>query len=115
MLAEVLPHVAHVHVKDAEGSTDHPVYTMPGAGQARVADCLRLLLRSGYTGVWSIEPHLHLRPHEPVPAAGHGEAARQDRQDGFVASGMALEALVRDAVLPAVPAWRAVPGGLRHA
>jgi sugar phosphate isomerase/epimerase len=114
MLADILPHVAHVHVKDAEGSADDPIYTVPGVGHARVADCLRLLLHNGYTGVWSIEPHLHLRPHEPVPAAGPGEKAEQDRQDGFVASGLALETLVREVVLPDFPAWTAVTGGLRH-
>ncbi|MGH3822688.1 MAG: sugar phosphate isomerase/epimerase family protein [Pseudonocardiaceae bacterium] len=115
MLADVLIHVAHVHIKDAEGSAAHPVYTLPGAGQAQVADCLRLLLRSGYTGVWSIEPHLTLRPHESGPAQRHGDAAGQGRRDGFIASGLALEQLVRDHVLPAYPAWTAVPGGLRHA
>lgn len=115
LLADVLTHVAHVHIKDAEGSAAHPVYTLPGAGHARVVDCLRLLLRSGYTGVWSIEPHLSLRPHEPVAADGHGDEAGPDRYEGFVASGLALEKLVLDQVLPAFPAWTAVPGGLRHA
>ncbi|MGH3963572.1 MAG: sugar phosphate isomerase/epimerase family protein [Pseudonocardiaceae bacterium] len=118
MLAQIRTHVAHVHVKDAEGSAANPVYTLPGAGQARVADCLRLLLRSGYTGVLSIEPHLTLRPHEPGPADGSdkaGDEAGQARHDGFVASGRALEQLVRAQVLPAFPAWTAVRGGLRHA
>ena len=114
LLAGVLTHVAHVHIKDAKGSAAYPVYTLPGAGRSRVADCLRLLLRSGYTGVWSIEPHLHLRPHESGSAAGHGGEAGQDRQDGFVASGLALEQLVREQVLPSLPGWTAVPGGLRH-
>lgn len=136
MLTQILTHVAHVHVKDADGGDTQggaagPVYTLPGAGQARVADCLRLLLCSGYTGVWSIEPHLSLRPHEPVPAASPGgkagdkagdqagdkagDKAGQGRHDGFVASGLALEQLVRDQVLPAFPTWAAVPGGLIHA
>jgi sugar phosphate isomerase/epimerase len=118
MLAQILPHVAHVHVKDAELATR---YTLPGAGQARVADCLRLLLASGYTGVWSIEPHLSLRPHEAVAheavATGDhddGDAAGQGRYDGFIASGLALEQLVRDQVLPALSTWTAIPGGLAH-
>lgn len=119
MLVDVLAHVAHVHVKDVEGCAAHPVYTLPGVGQARVADCLRLLLRSGYTGVWSIEPHLHLRPHEAADGqddeAGQGDHDGRRRQDGFVASGLALETLVRDEVLPTLPAWTAIPGGLRHA
>jgi sugar phosphate isomerase/epimerase len=116
MLADILTHVAHVHVKDVEGSAANPVYTLPGVGQARVADCLRLLLRSGYTGVWSLEPHLTLRPHAGNEA-GHAEGDKtgQGCHDGFVASGLALEQLVRDQVLPSCPAWTAAPGGLHHA
>ncbi|HKR52239.1 MAG TPA: sugar phosphate isomerase/epimerase family protein [Pseudonocardiaceae bacterium] len=116
MLTQIVTHVAHVHIKDAKGSATNPVYTLPGAGQARVADCLRLLLRSGYTGVWSIEPHLTLRPHAGAEA-GHAEGDKtgQGCHDGFVASGLALEQLVRNQVLPAFPAWMAVPGGLRRA
>ncbi|MGH3693831.1 MAG: sugar phosphate isomerase/epimerase family protein [Pseudonocardiaceae bacterium] len=115
LLAEILPHVAHVHVKDAEGDAAAPVYTLPGAGRCRVAECLRLLLRSGYTGVWSLEPHLSLRPHEPGLSTPSGPESDQGRHDGFLASGHALEQLVRDQVLPAFPGWRAVRGGLRHA
>jgi L-ribulose-5-phosphate 3-epimerase len=119
MLAQIISHVAHVHIKDAEGSAANPVYTLPGAGGARLADCLRLLLERGYTGVWSLEPHLALRPHEAVPAAeshdDDGDAAGQGRRHGFIASGLALEQYVRDQVLPAFPAWTAVPGGLIYA
>ncbi len=118
LLADILPHVAHVHVKDAEGDATDPGYTLPGAGRCRVAECLRLLLRSGYTGVWSIEPHLSLRPHESGSSAlsgADGHEGDQGRHDGFLASGHALEQLVRDQVLPAFPRWRAVRGGLCHA
>jgi sugar phosphate isomerase/epimerase len=105
VLRHVTDHVVHVHIKDAEGSAANPIYTLPGAGRARVADCLRLLLGSGYTGAWSLEPHLALRPHE---STRHGEGGYH----GFHASGLALEQLVRDEVLPAFPTWTAVPGGL---
>ncbi|MGH8922721.1 MAG: sugar phosphate isomerase/epimerase family protein, partial [Actinomycetes bacterium] len=115
MLTQIISHVAHVHVKDAEGDPANPVYTLPGAGQARLADCLRLLLRSGYTGGWSLEPHLNLRPHESGPSADHGDEAQRDRHHGFVASGRALEQLVRDQVLPDFPTWTAIPGGLVQA
>ncbi|MGH3827577.1 MAG: sugar phosphate isomerase/epimerase family protein [Pseudonocardiaceae bacterium] len=121
MLTRILTHVAHVHIKDAEGNAANPVYTLPGAGRVRVADCLRLLLRGGYTGVWSLEPHLTLRPHEsapPVesaPAGEHGDETGRARLDGFIASGLALELLVREQVLPAFPTWTEVPGGLSHA
>lgn len=111
MLAHILDHVVHVHVKDAERSTANVVYTLPGAGGGRVADCLRMLLAHGYRGAWSIEPHLALRPHESVQQPGNG-ADDQGRQDSFVASGLALEQLVRAEVLPAFPAWTAARGGL---
>lgn len=108
LLTAIAPHVAHVHVKDAEGDATAPRYVLPGAGRARVADCLRLLLRAGYRGAWSIEPHLELRPHE-----------QQTRPCGaatsFVAAGAALERLVREQVLPSVPGWQPVPHGVIRA
>lgn len=97
LLAEVVGHVAHVHVKDATGGGDRTVYTLPGAGEARVADCLRLLLDHGYRGAVSIEPHLATVPHEALRAAPDARAC-------FVAAGRALSALVRDEVMPARPA-----------
>lgn len=103
LLTDIAPYVAHVHVKDADGDSAEPVYVLPGAGRARVADCLRLLLRGGYRGVWSIEPHLELRPHE--------QQVRDGAAASFVAAGIALADLVRDQVLPAVPGWQPVPGG----
>lgn len=114
LLTRIVEHVAHVHVKDARGDAAQPVYTLPGAGRVRLADCLRLLLTSGYTGTWSIEPHLALQPHlaracEP----GNGAArAGAGSREGFVASGQALERLVRDHVLPTFPQWATSPGGL---
>jgi sugar phosphate isomerase/epimerase len=92
LLTEVVEHVAHVHVKDATGGGERTVYTLPGDGDARVADCLSLLSANGYRGAVSIEPHLATVPHagtETAPDAG----AR------FVAAGRALDALVRDEVL----------------
>jgi sugar phosphate isomerase/epimerase len=92
MLAQVAGHVAHVHVKDALGTQGHTVYTMPGEGSARVAECLRILLRHGYAGALSIEPHMVVRPHE------HGIGSGGDG-DVFVAYGRRLERLVRAEVL----------------
>ena len=104
MLREVIDYVAHVHVKDAVAG---PVYTLPGTGAARVADCLRLLLAKGYTGSWSLEPHVAFRPHEA--------AVGDDRYTGFIACGRALEQLVRERVLPQTGGRFAVPGGLATA
>lgn len=123
VLAQIVDHVVHVHIKDAEGSATNPAYTLPGAGRAWVADCLRLLLGNGYTGTWSIEPHLDVRPHEAVRHSDrHSEPGNcADEKSGelgggahddFVASGLALEQLVREQVLPAFPTWTTAPGGL---
>lgn len=97
LLAQIIHHVAHVHVKDATGGPGRTIYTMPGEGDARVADCLRALLRHGYPGSWSIEPHIAARPHEQ----GLGEGGDLET---FVAYGHRLERLVREAVLAPGPA-----------
>lgn len=72
LLPDIAPHIAHVHIKDAVGTPDDVRYTLPGHGGCRVPDALRLLLDQGYTGVWSIEPHINVRPHESIAPAGEG-------------------------------------------
>jgi sugar phosphate isomerase/epimerase len=98
VLTQVVGHVAHVHVKDAIGDAADPVYCLPGEGRAGVADCLRLLLINGFTGTWSIEPHISVRPHEALDDAGADGIA------AFVAYGRRLERLVQDEVLPGATA-----------
>lgn len=115
MLTHIVEHVTHVHVKDATGDAPEPVYTVAGLGRARVADCLRLLVDKGYTGSWSIEPHIAVQPHASVPGhlpARNAPALRQRRRDSFVDSGRALEQLVRHQVLSAAPGWTSIPGGI---
>ncbi|GAA4867741.1 sugar phosphate isomerase/epimerase family protein [Saccharopolyspora cebuensis] len=87
LLPPLLPHVAHVHVKDAVGGPGQARYVLPGDGSARVADCLRLLLDSGYTGALSLEPHLATRPHDGV---------RAEDAEPFVRAGRRLEALLHE-------------------
>ncbi|MFJ8659078.1 M20/M25/M40 family metallo-hydrolase [Streptomyces sp. NPDC093795] len=72
LLERLLPYVAHVHVKDALPG-DRPgeaVYTLPGEGVARVADCVRLLEEHGYRGAYSLEPHLAVVPHAGLRGEG---------------------------------------------
>ncbi|CAM02485.1 sugar phosphate isomerase/epimerase [Saccharopolyspora erythraea NRRL 2338] len=88
MLGRVLPHVAHVHVKDAVATPNGVGYTLPGEGHAGVAECLRMLGDAGYTGWLSLEPHLATRPHEGLRA--HGDSAEL-----FVRAGQRLRQLVQ--------------------
>ncbi|MGW4804326.1 sugar phosphate isomerase/epimerase family protein [Kitasatospora sp. NPDC004272] len=105
LLRRSIEHVDHVHIKDAVGGGEHTRYVLPGEGEARLAESLRLLTARGWRGGWSLEPHLATRPHEGLAADGRADS-------GFVAAGRALTALVEREVLPHSPGWRLVPGGL---
>ncbi|MFB8352509.1 sugar phosphate isomerase/epimerase family protein [Streptomyces niveus] len=89
-LAHIAPHVAHVHVKDGTGDTSAQFYSLPGDGDCRVADSLRLLFDQGYSGTVSIEPHINIRPHE-----GWSDPSG-DYVDEFVAYGQRLEKLISE-------------------
>lgn len=88
MLTALVDHVAHVHVKDA---VHGPRYTLPGDGDARVADCLRLLLDNGYRGAISLEPHLGVVPHQGMTHAPDAAAL-------FVEAGAVLRRIVHETV-----------------
>ncbi|HDS0919417.1 TPA: sugar phosphate isomerase/epimerase [Pseudomonas putida] len=74
-LRQVLPHVAHVHLKDGYKAQQQVHYSFPGDGQAQARACIDLLLEHQYTGWFSIEPHLCLIPHLQL----QGTDARQQR------------------------------------
>jgi sugar phosphate isomerase/epimerase len=66
-LRQVLPHVDHVHLKDAVRDAAGEVSaTAPGAGRARLAESLTELRAYGYRGWYSLEPHLVHMPHLAV-------------------------------------------------
>ncbi|MFD4998136.1 sugar phosphate isomerase/epimerase family protein [Streptomyces buecherae] len=88
LLPTIAPYVEHVHIKDAVGTPEDASYLLPGDGRCRVEDSLRYLLDQGYTGVWSIEPHINVRPHESLATEG------KDGVDAFVEYGRALERMV---------------------
>jgi len=94
LLNGIIGYVKHVQIKDAVGDETSATYTMPGEGDCRVAECLRLLICNGYSGVWSIEPHMSVRPHErQLPGDG------SEQFDQFVSYGERLMRLVREDVL----------------
>jgi sugar phosphate isomerase/epimerase len=94
MLRRILPHVAHVHIKDAIGEPGDAAYVLPGEGQCRVAESLRLLITSGYQGALSIEPHLLNRPHEGIQSTD---------AEPFVQAGRRLETLLNETETPDPP------------
>lgn len=93
LLAAVPERVLHVQVKDAAGTADRPDYCYPGQGRCRVAQCLRLLLATGYRGVLSAEPHMLVRPHARPDHVGPAEPPA-DGVELVVEYGRRLAALV---------------------
>lgn len=60
------PHIAYVHIKAHTGPRDggKGQHVWPDIGESSVAEVLTDLLRSGYDGLVSIEPHLQAIVHE---------------------------------------------------
>ncbi len=66
----VRQHVVYVHIMDAVMENGEVRYTFPGEGDGRVRDVVRDLLKHGYEGGFSIEPHMKAIVHEDREAAG---------------------------------------------
>ncbi|HWU87792.1 MAG TPA: sugar phosphate isomerase/epimerase family protein [Kofleriaceae bacterium] len=94
-LVRVLPWVAHVHVKDVipPRATGEPTFTLPGEGEARVLECVDLVLGAGYAGAVSIEPHVAARIHEGARATDEVLA------EAYLAHGRRLMALLGERLL----------------
>jgi sugar phosphate isomerase/epimerase len=59
--------IAYVHIKDGVWDREKQsiTYTFPGEGEGEVRRILEDLVRNGYNGGLSIEPHLSVVPHDP--------------------------------------------------
>jgi sugar phosphate isomerase/epimerase len=72
----VRPHIAYVHIKDAflkkEGAAAEEVYTYPGEGEGHVVKIVEDLLRTGYYGGCSLEPHMKVVFHDASVQAAAG-------------------------------------------
>lgn len=91
---KIKPYIRYVHVKDAKKDRmdDHrSKFCLPGEGDAQLRPILADLLRNGYDGVISIEPHIasiiHLEDAEEDP-----EHMRQS----YLEYGQAFVALVNE-------------------
>ena len=59
------PHTIYVHIKDGlppDAAGEH--YTWPGEGKGMVREVIADLLKTGYDGGFSIEPHLGHQIHK---------------------------------------------------
>ena len=84
--------IAYVHIKDGKMNGDKIVYTFAGDGDGDVVKIVSDLLKSGYDGGFSMEPHLIHVFHE-------AEASRSKEQiayDNFVEYGRRFEKLPVD-------------------
>jgi sugar phosphate isomerase/epimerase len=88
----VKEHIAQIHVKDGRWNGEDLEYTLPGEGEARVPEILQALLRDGYEGVISIEPHTAMVFHDPRRVAG-----QEERWDAYLEYGRRMEQLLRAA------------------
>lgn len=69
----VREHVVYVHIKDDRMVDGKTVYTYPGEGDGKVREVITDLLKRGYEGGFSIEPHLAAIVHEGK-SAGQAES-----------------------------------------
>ena len=94
--AHLRAHVAHVHIKDGvrDPATGKERYFFPDEGRCQVAAVVRELLRSGYDGDFSIEPHMAVVFHD----AGVSSPERL-RFDNYVEYGRRFQRMLDAAVL----------------
>lgn len=78
----VREHIAYVHIKDARPEGKEEVYTFPGEGDGFVVKIVEDLLRSGYDGGFSMEPHMTVVFHDAAV-----QSAENVRFDNYVEYG----------------------------
>ena len=84
--------IAYIHIKDCYVDSDEQVrYTGPNEGHGYVRFILDDLIRGGYDGGLSIEPHIAAQIH----AGNMGEANEAAAYRSYVAYGRKLAALVK--------------------
>lgn len=71
-----LPYLDHFHIKDCK--LNNAGYTMPGEGDCDVEALITDVLKQGYQGMFSIEPHIAMVIHE-----GDGATAKENQQEGY--------------------------------
>lgn len=93
--ARLRAHVAHVHIKDGvrDPLTGKEQYFFPDEGPCQVARIVEELLRTGYDGDFSIEPHMAVVFHDAKVAS-----PEQAREENYIEYGRRFQRLL-DAAL----------------
>jgi sugar phosphate isomerase/epimerase len=91
--SHVREHVAYIHIKDGiwDPEAKKAVYTFPGEGHGDVKKIVKDLLKHGYKGGISMEPHLAVVYHDPSSAA-----SAEKRYSNYVEYGRQFEKLVAE-------------------
>jgi sugar phosphate isomerase/epimerase len=72
----VKEHIEYIHIKDLYLKDGKEVYTFPGEGNGCVVEILTDLIKSGYDGGFSIEPHMETVFHDENDDTAGKEKAR---------------------------------------
>ena len=90
--SKVKEFVVYIHIKDAVMDGEKIIYTFPFEGHGDVEKIVKDMLKNGYNGGFSIEPHLFHRLDKSIP-----EEERQKMAfDLFIEYGKRFEAKVND-------------------
>lgn len=87
----VRPYIEYVHVKDDYMKDGKEVYTFPGEGQGYVRETLTDLLKTGYDGGFSIEPHMAVVFHDSAVTSSD-----EIRYRNYVEYGRRLEKMLAE-------------------
>lgn len=97
----VRPAISHVHIKDGIWNAEKKDldYTMPGEGHGQVRRIVEDLIRTGYDGFLSIEPHISVVFHNTATNSPDDDTAAklQEQKEIYIAYGRKLEEIIRDA------------------
>jgi sugar phosphate isomerase/epimerase len=91
--SHVKEHVVYVHIKDGvfNEKTGEATYTYPGEGDGDVRKIVKDMLKRGYDGGFSMEPHLKIVAHDDSK-----KATDEARYAAYVEYGRRFEKMVKE-------------------
>ncbi|MCF7853940.1 MAG: sugar phosphate isomerase/epimerase [Candidatus Pacebacteria bacterium] len=88
----VKEHIVYVHIKDGYMEDGKSVYTFPGEGHGYVKEIVADLLKNGYDGGFSMEPHMQVVHHDKSVKSDD-----QLRYENYVEYGKRFQKIVENA------------------